>query len=142
MTQLTQHFSLAELTATSTGLDNIPTLDVLASLKVLAEGLEQVRTRLGHSIRISSGYRSLAVNTAVKGAKASQHLLGQAADFTCPGYGSPRQIMDAIVTSAIVYDQCILEYPEKGGWIHISFSDKPRKQAIQIDRTGTRIYVT
>jgi hypothetical protein len=26
------------------------------------------------------------------------------------------------------------------GWVHISFSDRPRKQALVIDHTGTRIY--
>ena len=139
---LTEHFTLAELTVTTTGLDNSPTdPKVILNLKKLALGLEDVRKILKQPIRITSGFRSAAVNTAVKGSKTSQHLLGLAADFTCPKFGTPTQIMKAIFESNILYDQCILEYPEKGGWIHISFSDKPRKQSLTINKAGSKLYV-
>ena len=140
MTQLTQHFSLEELTFSQTaarkGINNTPPPDVLARLKRTAQGMEVVRIALGGSaINISSGYRCPALNAAVGGAKNSQHLTGEACDFTSPAYGSVESVFNLIRASTIPFDQVILEY---GRWVHISFSDKPRKQALVIDEKGTR----
>lgn len=136
---LSPHFTLAELTASQTaarkGLNNTPPPDVLENLKRTALGLEGVRMLLGAPITISSGYRSPEVNRAVGGAKSSQHLTGQAVDFICPGFGSPSHIVRAIVKSGMKFDQVIQEFDS---WVHLSFSDKPRGQALIIDRSGTR----
>lgn len=43
MTQLTEHFSIKELTATSTGYDNTPTNEITDNLQTLAQALEKVR---------------------------------------------------------------------------------------------------
>ena len=144
--KLSEHFDLAEFTASQTadrrGLDNTPPQHVIANLLVLAAGLEQVRSLLGnHPLTITSGYRSPAVNAAVGSKSSSQHLLGQAADFICPRYGSPADIMAAIVGSNIKYDQAISEFASNGGgWVHISFSGRGRKQALVIDNKGTRAF--
>jgi zinc D-Ala-D-Ala carboxypeptidase len=137
---LSPHFTLAEFTHSQTaarlGLDNDPPIEIVAALKRTAQGLEAVRVRLGGvPIIISSGYRSPAVNRAVGGSERSQHMRGEAADFTAPRFGTPRQIVDALADSDVPFDQCILEH---NAWCHISFSDKPRRQALIIDRTGTR----
>lgn len=146
--RLTPNFTLAELCHSQTAdrlmLDNIPTGEILANLVDTAKGLESVRSLVQHPIFISSGYRSNAVNKAVGGSKTSQHMTGQAADITVPSFGSPHQLMAAIVNSSIKYDQCILEFADRSnpskGWVHISFKDSPRKQALIIDRAGTRMY--
>ena len=144
--KLSEHFDLAEFTASQTAdrrrLDNTPPQHVIANLLVLAAGLEQVRSLLGnHPLTITSGYRSPAVNAAVGSKPSSQHLLGQAADFICPRYGSPADIMAAIVGSNIKYDQAISEFASNGGgWVHISFSGRGRKQALVIDNKGTRAF--
>lgn len=118
------------------GLDNTPTPDALANLRKTAQGLEAVRVVLGGApIIISSGYRSVGVNFAVGGAKASQHMTGEAVDFTAPRFGTVVEVFNAIRRSGIKYDQLIQEF---GAWVHISFSDKPRGQALIIDRNGTR----
>lgn len=140
MNYLSPHFTLDELTvsqeAARRGIDNTPTADALEALKRTAMGLESVRMRLGGApILISSGYRSPAVNTAVGGSKSSQHMRGEAADFTAPRFGNPRAIVDALVDSDVPYDQLILEF---GRWVHISFSLHPRRQALVIDTQGTR----
>ena len=137
---LSAHFTLTEFTDSQTaarqGIDNTPPADVLERMKRTAQGLEAVRVRLGCApVVISSGYRSPALNAAIGGAKASQHMTGEAADFTCSRFGSPAEIAAALVDSGIAYDQLILEF---GRWIHISFSDKPRHHALSIDRAGTR----
>lgn len=142
--QLTPHFSLAELTATNTGLPNTPGQDVIVHLRNLAEGLERVRPVLGGKpMLVSSGYRSPAVNKAVRGAqpdpargkRGSCHLYGDAADFKCPAFGTPLQVARAIHAAGIRYDQLIHEY---GRWVHISFGARMRGQALTIDRLGTR----
>lgn len=140
MTYLSPHFTLAEMTgsqvAARRGLDNEPGPAELAALKRTALGLEAVRIRLGGApIHISSGYRSPEVNRAVGGSATSQHMRGEAADFTAPGFGTPRQVVDALAESDVPYDQLILEF---GRWVHISFSATPRRMALHIDRTGTR----
>lgn len=140
MTYLSPHFTLAELTisqeAARRGLDNEPGPGELAALKRTALGLEAVRIRLGGApVLVSSGYRAPAVNRAVGGSATSQHMRGEAADFTAPGFGTPRQVVDALADSDVPYDQLILEYSR---WVHISFSTAPRRMALVIDTTGTR----
>lgn len=139
---LSPNFTLDELTNSQTaarlGIDNTPDEMTLEVLKATCYGLEAVRKLLGDkAILISSGYRSAELNRLVNGQPGSQHLLGQAVDFTCPTYGTPAQIVSAIKGSDIPYDQVILEY---GRWVHISFSPRNRRMALVIDKTGTREY--
>lgn len=142
MTQLTEHFSLEELTATSVrGVDNTPGPQELINLGHTARGMELVRALLeDKAISINSGYRSPAVNKAVGSkAKKSQHMEGRAVDFICPKFGTPKQIVAAIKASTIEYDQLILEFDS---WVHISFvEENSRKEVLVIDNSGTRYYV-
>lgn len=146
--QLTRNFTLEEFchsqTADRLGLSNQPTANIVQHLMTTAHGLEQVRTLTQSPIVISSGYRSHLVNKAVGGAQESQHLTGQAADITAPGFGTPRQLMEAIYKAKIPYDQLILEFASlldaSRGWVHISFGERNRRQALVIDHAGTREY--
>jgi len=141
--KLTEHFTLEELIASDIaarhGIDNIPSSPlIISNLKSLAEGLEDVRKLLGKPITINSGYRSLMVNSLLGSKPSSQHTKGLAADFICPAFGSPKDIIKKIVSSDIKYDQVILEFDR---WIHISFCEegyKPRKQTLIIDSSGTK----
>ena len=74
------------------GIDNTPPPEIVENLKRLAAGLETVRALLGAPLEISSGYRCAALNEAVGGSGASQHLLGLAVDFACPGFGTPLEV--------------------------------------------------
>lgn len=125
--QLTDHFSLEELTFSSTAIrnniDNTPSFEIVAHLTTLAIGLEQVRTLLGSPMHIDSGYRCPALNAAVGGASKSAHMEGYAADFICPAFGTPLEIVKAIEASDIQFDKCIQE----GRWVHISFNPKARR---------------
>lgn len=139
---LSEHFTYAELTgsdaAARLGMDNTPPPDVLENLKRLASFLEQVRAVVGKPLIISSGYRSVEVNRAVGGSATSQHCKGCAADFRVSGM-TPKQVVGMIVKSKLQYDQVIEEFTS---WVHISIPNKPeigpRKQALIIDRKGTR----
>jgi putative chitinase len=133
---MTPHFTLAELTHTDHRLlDNTPNATELANLKRLAEFLETVKTTLGGKpIMINSAFRSKAVNDAVGSKDTSQHRLGLAADFRVPGM-APDAVVRALLH--LPYDQIIREYD---AWTHISIADKPRRQALIIDKSGVRAY--
>lgn len=137
--RLSTYFTLEELTASGyaarRGVSNIPGNIELDNLKYTAQQLDRVRALLGCPVLVSSGYRSPAVNTAIGGAKNSQHMLGQAVDFTSPSFGNPEQVAKAIASSHIPFDQLILEY---GQWVHISFTTvHPRGEILTINREGT-----
>jgi zinc D-Ala-D-Ala carboxypeptidase len=133
---MTPHFTLAELTATShRQFDNTPNEKELANLQKLAEFLEQVKTLLdGKPIMINSAFRSKQVNDSVGSKDTSQHRLGYAADFKVPGM-TPDQVVRALVASDLPFDQVIREFD---AWTHVSISPSPRRQALIIDRAGTR----
>lgn len=131
---LSEHFSLDEMIATQhRGIDNAPPVEAVANLRQLAALLEVVRERLGGKpILITSGYRCWLLNQAVGGVPNSQHLLGQAADFICPSFGSPREIWEALKNSDVAYDQLIYEHPSTPPWCHVSWSANPRRQAFEL----------
>ena len=142
---LTPHFTLDELTASETaernGWDNSPNEQELENLKRLADFLEQVKVVMGGKpIMISSGLRTKKVNDAVGSKDTSQHRIGCAADFKVPGM-TPDEVVRKIVASGIGYDQIIREYDR---WIHISVPSSvdtaPRRQALNIDNKGTRLW--
>ena len=57
----------------------------------LVEVLQKIRTHFGKAVNINSGFRTAARNSAVGGAKYSQHLYGMAADIEVEGI-SPKQV--------------------------------------------------
>lgn len=126
--QLTPHFSLEELTATShRGLDNTPPPEARVALTDTALRMEAVRSLLGGAgIHVNSGYRSPAVNAAVGGVGNSAHLSGHACDFICPAFGPPIAICRELVNSHLEFDQII----EEGTWVHVSFSPTMRREVL------------
>jgi uncharacterized protein YcbK (DUF882 family) len=142
--QLSEHFTLEELThsevAERKGLDNTPNALEVSNLVRLAALLEEVRSLLNKPILLNSGFRSKAVNDSVGSRDTSQHRIGCAADIRVPGM-TPKQVVQAVIASDIGYDQIIEEF---GSWTHISVPDTaarpPRKQALIIDKAGTRIF--
>lgn len=120
--KLSPHFTLSELTRTSSGLYNGPTIDKIRALTVLCSTLlEPVRNRFG-PVSIHSGYRGPEVNAKIGGSKTSQHMRGEAADFHCPGATLEHVMRWIVVESGLSYGQVILEGHTKGEptWIHLS----------------------
>lgn len=128
--QLSPNFTLEELTFSSTatrlGIVNTPTPEVIANLTTLCNTLEKVSSLLGHPMHIDSGYRSRALNYAVGGAIDSAHISGYAADFVCPAFGIPLEIVKAVAGSGIKFDQAIFE----GTWTHLSVAPTMRQQIL------------
>ena len=140
MTQLSVHFTLDELTHTDhRQFDNTPNASELSNLIRLAGLLEDVKILLGGKpIIVNSAFRSKAVNDAVGSKDSSQHRIGCAADIRVPGV-TPDEVVRAVIASGIEYDQIIREFDR---WTHISVPNtaggNPRRQALIIDRQGTR----
>ena len=140
---MTPHFTLAELTHTDhRELENIPNETELANIQRLAEFLENLKTVLGGKpIMVNSAFRSKAVNDAVGSKDTSQHRLGCAADIRVPSM-TPDAVVRAIIASDLAYDQVIREFDR---WTHVSIPNEPsrapRKQALIIDKQGTRLFV-
>jgi len=139
---LSEHFTLEELTHTDhRQFDNTPNDAELANLVRLAAFLEEVKTILGGKpVMINSAFRCKQVNDAVGSKDTSQHRIGCAADIRVPGV-TPDEVVKAVIASGLEYDQVIREFDR---WTHISIPNKPgdkaRRQALIIDRAGTRAY--
>jgi putative chitinase len=139
---LSTHFTLDELTHTDhRELDNTPNEQELGNLKRLAAFLEEVKTVLGGKpIMVNSAFRSKAVNDAVGSKDTSQHRVGCAADLRVPGM-TPDEVVKAVIAAGIGYDQVIREFDR---WTHVSIPNDanglPRRQALIIDKAGTRVY--
>ena len=80
------------------------------------------------------------MNDAIGSKDTSQHRLGCAADIRVPGM-TPDQVVRKIIASGINFDQVIREFD---AWTHISVpnteSTPARKQALIIDKAGTRLF--
>ncbi|MBX9706862.1 MAG: DUF882 domain-containing protein [Caulobacteraceae bacterium] len=142
--RLSDHFTLAELTHSNTalrrGLDNTPPPEVLDQLILTADRMEGVRQLLGdRPIKVSSGYRSPAVNRAVGGSRTSAHRTGHAVDFTCPDFGTPAEVAAHLAKHLTDFDQLIEEF---GGWVHIGFGPGKRRQVLTARKVGGRTKYT
>jgi zinc D-Ala-D-Ala carboxypeptidase len=145
--KLTQHFTLAELTASSTaarlGLDNTPPQEIVPRLERTAEMLERIRSTLGAPIIVTSGYRGPAVNKAVGGVTSSDHTQGYAADIIAPGYGTPYEIARQLapLISTLGIGQLILEGVKGKQWIHVStrVPAKAANRVITITDAGAQL---
>ena len=140
--QISEHFTLEELTHTDhREFDNAPNEAELENIKRLAAFLEEVKSILGGKpVMVNSAFRSKLVNDAVGSKDTSQHRVGCAADLRVVGM-TPDEVVKAIIASDLNFDQIIREFDR---WTHISIPNSihnlPRKQALIIDKKGTRLY--
>ena len=141
---ISKYFALDEMiasqTATRRHIDNMPNADQLENLKDTCRQADKVREFLGGPMFISSGFRSAKLNAAIGGARTSSHMRGEAMDFTCPSFGTAKEVFEALKDSGIQFDQLILEYPEsKGAWVHIGFGSEMRNEKLAYDGHSYRI---
>ena len=130
---LSPHFTLKEMTWTDTGIANSPNPEQLSEMVMLCTIiLEPVRLLLG-PIKINSGFRTLAVNDRIHGAKTTQHMKGQAADIV-PITRDLEFAFQWIKATEIPFDQLIIEQ----SWIHVSMASMgktPRRQTLRAHMT-------
>ena len=134
--RLSENFTLNEMcfsqTALRKNIDNSPNPEIINNLKLLTQNiLQKLRDQLG-AIRVTSGYRSPALNRAIGGARKSMHMTGNSADIVIirDGKMDNRLIFDAVIELGLDFDQMIWEFG--GKWIHISYNkDCNRNQILE-----------
>lgn len=125
-----RHFAWGEFEASPTArrldIDNAVTdADHRAAIEHLcAAVLDPLREALGRPVRITSGYRSAALNDAIGGARNSQHMRGEAADIKVDGIGA-QDLARRIAALRLPVDQVVWYDAERGGHVHVS-SVRPR----------------
>ncbi len=151
--RLSEHFTVAEFTASRTalarGIDNDLPIELLANARATAAMLERIRSYLSDlkgstvPIIVTSGYRSQALNSAIGGSPRSDHLQALAADIRAPSFGSPLEVARALEdhTSELGIGQLINEYPDRGGagWVHVSIQSPAQavNRIITVTAAGT-----
>jgi zinc D-Ala-D-Ala carboxypeptidase len=144
--KISTHLNLAEVTRSDTakrnGIDNTPTAEHLENFKLLAEKVfEPIREHFKTPILISSGYRSQALNSFIKGSATSQHCKGEAIDIDMDGSngGVTNKMVFDFIVSRLDFDQIIWEFGSDSNpdWVHVSYSKKGnRKQKLKAVRVG------
>ena len=128
-TYLSPHWTLEELIYSSTavrlGIDNTPPPAIVANLTQACSLFEQVRALLGVPMHTDSGFRCWTLNAVVGGSKTSGHPLGWCLDFIAPQFGTPLEIIKAIISKGIKFDQLIWEFET---WVHISADPRMRME--------------
>lgn len=132
---ISRHFVLSDFTHSDTAsrhrIQNTPDSGQEAAIEALAKGvMDAIKDRFPN-LRISSGFRSAKVNSLVGGKPNSQHLKGEACDFTVPGKALKDVYRWIVRESGLDFDQVIIEYDR---WIHISYTTRRenRRQALSI----------
>ena len=130
-----KYFTIKELCKSSTAIqkriDNTPNSEIVNNLKQLVDQvLDPLRKRYGKPIKVNSGYRCKQLNKAVKGAANSQHIKGLAADITAGSAEENKILFELVQKLNLPFDQLIDE--KKFFWIHVSVSNKPRKQVLHL----------
>jgi len=135
---ISKHLSLKEVTKSNTadrlGINNTPTTEHLISLKLVAKHIfEPIREHFNTPIGISSGYRSKALNEAVKGSKTSAHCRGEALDIDADIYGgiTNAEIFNYIKDN-LQFTQLIWEYgtDNEPNWLHVSYDPNNLKKQV------------
>ena len=133
MSRIGKYFTLEELTVTHENLDNTPGINARRNLNTLVKNLlDPVRESIGEPIKISSCYRSLAVNRAVGGAMRpiSQHTKGEAADMKCADNARLFHVLrDHFDFDQLIWEKGNYVQPE---WVHVSYkANGNRNQVLQ-----------
>jgi hypothetical protein len=143
--QLSKNLVLAEVTRSETakrkGISNMPTPEHIENFKKLAENIFQpIRDHFGKPIRISSGYRSKELNTAIGGALSSQHCQGEAIDIDMDGTDITNAQIFNFIKDNLNFDQLIWEFGTDNNpdWVHVSYEStgKQRKQILKAVKTA------
>lgn len=150
--QLSKNLSLSEMirseSAKRNGINNMPTEEHTANMRKLAMNIFQpIREHFNVPIHISSGYRSAALNSSIKGAsKTSQHSTGEAIDIDMDGTSITNLEVFNWIKNNLVFDQLIFEFGNEKNpdWVHVSYesSGKQRKQILKaIKKNGKTSYI-
>ena len=145
---LSEHFSLAELTKTSVNIENVPNEAQVENLRRVCRWLERLRRRwndlyaddggvgMEEPLIINSGYRSPAVNKAVGGAPTSNHLTGCAVDIRVAGLEQLLRyaviLLDIGDESGEDFDELLLERKGAVMWLHFAVRPSGNRRKVRM----------
>jgi len=145
MKRISKHISYKEAVgsnyAKQKGIKNKPNEEQVENMKLLAEEVfEPLREWVDAPIKVNSMFRSLELNTALKGSKTSSHMKGEAMDITSMG-GKSNLEMFHYIKDNLEFDQLIWEFGKEPKWLHVSYNkDNNRKQVLVTKKRG--VYYT
>ena len=145
MKRISKHISYKEAVgsnyAKKSGIKNKPNEEQVENMKLLAEEVfEPLREWVDAPIKVNSMFRSLELNTALKGSLKSSHLNGEAMDITSMG-GKSNLEMFHWIKDNLEFDQLIWEFGKEPKWLHVSYNAvKNRKQILVTKKRG--VYYT
>ena len=145
MKRISKHISYKEAVgsnyAKQKGIKNKPNEEQVENMKLLAEKVfEPLREWVDAPIKVNSMFRSLELNTALKGSKTSSHMNGEAMDITSMG-GKSNLEMFHWIKDNLCFDQLIWEFGKEPKWLHVSYNkDNNRKQVLVTKKRG--VYYT
>ena len=138
--KLSKNLSLAEVVRSETAkrldIDNSPTKEHIENLKTIAEKVFQpIRDHFSCPIHVSSGYRGEALNRAIRGAKTSLHMTGQALDIDMDFTNVSNTDIFNYIKDNLEFDTLIWEFSNEDGtpkWVHVSYREgKNRNQILE-----------
>ena len=142
---LSNHVTKSEFemspTAIRLGIDNqMNESQTTKAILLCVNVFEPIRAKVGHPIKINSGFRSAKLNKKIGGSTTSQHCKGEAMDLDL----HDKELFEWIIKN-ITFDQLIAEFPSQGkaSWFHISYKEgRNRKQVlVAIKKAGKTIYL-
>ena len=135
MENISKHISYKEATRSNTairrGIDNIPDVEELENMKLIAEKVfEPLRKWVGGPIKINSFYRSPELNVAIGGSKKSQHCHGQSIDLDATYGQRSNASMFHHIRYSLDFDQMIWEFGDdkNPAWVHVSYVSEEKNR--------------
>jgi uncharacterized protein YcbK (DUF882 family) len=119
MEKLTEFFDYHEF-----GISDETDISISENIKKLVVNvMEKIRAEYGMPIYITSGYRTPEHNKKVGGVANSQHIYGEACDFTGRDFRRLLRIIEEMDDKGLLnYDQLIIY--RKRQFIHVSYINK------------------
>lgn len=121
--RLSPHFMLSEFSRSAAHPDlvrDVPADIVQVLRRLVLEVLEPIRRDIAKPMKILSGYRSKDLNRAIGGSVTSQHVRGEAADFTTHDLrGTWIAILGMVADHRLREAGQLIYYPSRG-FIHVA----------------------
>lgn len=122
-----KYFTLPELCTSERAKDlhiaNVPDFEDIPKLLYLCEHiLDPLREAWGKPLKVTSSFRTPALNVAIGGAKNSQHMCTgmEAAVDIDPGDITQVRALAEVAKKVCIWDQMLIESIGKGSWLHIA----------------------
>ena len=138
--KLSKNLRLVEMirseSAKRLGISNQPTQEHIENMMLLAQKVfEPIRAYFDTPIYISSGYRSSALNKAIKGAASSQHCAGEAIDIDMDGSSViTNKDVFMYIKDNLEFDQLIWEFGDDNNpdWVHVSYTKHGNRKQVLV----------